>query len=150
MKTIATFIIVCTIATISCGSGAMKAVIGTNGKPIPVEGTEIEAKIIEIYPANTEMYAPESPCYKNACKAKIKITKILNYGSQISAHLPDNKEVDVNFVYTLSPTENLFPNSPTHLSGLNLNDNFRAILRIIGQTESQENIYEIDFYKKLQ
>ncbi|MFQ3597809.1 MAG: hypothetical protein SNJ55_06295 [Chloroherpetonaceae bacterium] len=69
----------------------------------------------------------ESPCAKAPCKAKVKITKILGYGSGFNTPLTEGREVEMTFAFTLAPTtKELFPNLAARYKGLKQGDTFQA------------------------
>ncbi len=69
----------------------------------------------------------ESPCAKAPCKAKVKITKILGYGSGFTTPLTEGNEVEMTFAFTLAPTtKELFPNLTARYKGLKQGDTFQA------------------------
>ncbi len=69
----------------------------------------------------------QSPCAKAPCKAKVKITKILGYGSGFAKPLAEGSEVEMTFAFTLAPTtKELFPNLAARYKGLKLGDAFQA------------------------
>ena len=81
----------------------------------------IIAKIISI----NELRDESGPCAKAPCYAEIQIERISSKGSlfqpgDISTPLP------VNFSFTLSPTQGLFPGMKTNYPGLKINDKFEA------------------------
>lgn len=72
----------------------------------------------------------ESPCAKAPCKAKVKINKILGYGSGFTTPLTEGSEVEMTFSFTLSPTtKDLFPNLKVQYKGLKQGDVFQADVR---------------------
>ncbi len=119
----------------------------SNEKPLPIEASEILARVVEVVP-QTQAVLKSSPCAKAPCEAKIKIMQVLNTGQAFLPTLSRNDEVSVKFAYTLSPTDSIFVNSTTHLPGLKEGDIFKAHVRIIGQAGSGLNLYEVGEYEK--
>ncbi len=69
----------------------------------------------------------KNPCAKAPCKAKVKITKILGYGSGFTTPLTEGSEVEMTFAFTLAPTtKDLFPNLSARYKGLKQGDTFQA------------------------
>ncbi|MGQ9805037.1 MAG: hypothetical protein ACUVRP_03050 [Chlorobiales bacterium] len=60
-------------------------------------------------------------------RAKVKITKILGYGSGFIKPLSEGSEVEMTFAFTLAPTTNdLFPNFLTRYPRLKTGNTFQA------------------------
>ncbi|MFN3344070.1 MAG: hypothetical protein ACK412_00275 [Chloroherpetonaceae bacterium] len=76
---------------------------------------------------STRFPDPQSPCAKAPCKAKVKINKILGYGSGFTNPLTEGREVEMTFAFTLAPTtKELFPNLDARYKGLKQGDTFQA------------------------
>ncbi|MCS6989205.1 MAG: hypothetical protein NZM06_06760 [Chloroherpetonaceae bacterium] len=92
---------------------------------IPPSHCRIIGTIVSIDP--TRSTNPQDPCSKAPCKAKVKITRVLGYGSGFSATLAEGKEVEMTFAFTLAPTtKDLFPNLVARYKGLKEGDSFQA------------------------
>jgi hypothetical protein len=74
---------------------------------------------------------PQSPCAKVPCKAKVKVNKILGYGSGFTNPLTEGSEVEMTFAFTLAPTtKELFPNLDARYKGLKQGDTFQADVQL--------------------
>lgn len=67
----------------------------------------------------------DGPCSKAPCVAEVKVESISNKGKLFRL---DNMDeiIKVNFSYTLSPTETIFPSMQKHYPGLVMKDQFEA------------------------
>lgn len=81
----------------------------------------ISGRIVSISPERDA----DGPCSKAPCVAEVKVESISNKGKLFRL---DNMEeiIKVNFSYTLSPTETIFPSMQKHYPGLVLKDQFEA------------------------
>lgn len=85
---------------------------------------KVEATIIRILPPSS----PDSMdvCYQHACDAVARIDRIIRCGKNGSV-VPDEKgEINLHFIYTLNPTEKLFPDMKPVYPGLTTGSKFSA------------------------
>lgn len=89
----------------------------------------IKAKIVSIV-AYRDTSDLNNPCNKEPCIAFIKIEEITKKGSLFVAPSDPNEYIKVNFVFTLSETnQDLFPGSEKWYPGLKINDKFEAVIQ---------------------
>ena len=90
---------------------------------------------------------PEAPCGKAPCYAIIIIDQILGYGSGFSPKLYKGQELEVNFKFTLAPTNEIAPDMQLGLPGLKIGNEFIADLEslpVLGQNQSDYVIYQYE------
>lgn len=93
---------------------------------------------------------PEAPCSKAPCYATIIIDQILGYGSGFSSKLYKGQELEVNFKFTLKPTDDIAPDLQLGLPGLKIGDEFIADLEslpVLGKNQSDYVIYQYELKK---
>ena len=121
-------LILLTLFYFACGSSKPEARSFANAKmppQIPPSHCRLIGTIISI--DTTRSPNPQDPCAKAPCKAKVKITKVLGYGSGFTTPLTEGREVEMTFVFTLAPTtKDLFPNLIATYPGLKTGDTFQA------------------------
>ncbi len=103
----------------------------------------IEGTIVSIDPEPVTK-RQNDPRSKAPGRARIKIDKVLGYGSAFPGIISSGKEIDVVFKYTLSPTKDLFENMEKHLPGLEVNSKFKADLECV---EAMNNKLEYSIYQ---
>lgn len=114
-----------------------------------INGCVISGTIISI-DNNLELSDSLSPCSKVPCIAKVKINQVLERGSGITTTIEDGMEINVHFVFTLSPTtDKLFPNIQKHYTGLNVNDKFKANIQQRIQLNNDSMLWYVYDYIKL-
>jgi hypothetical protein len=131
----------------SCGGQKVIVTRDSQNKYLPIESAEIIGKITKILPAG-KGFDKDSPCAKYPCKAQVLVVKVLSAGVAFLPSLAPNSEVDCRFAYTLAASETIYPSNGAVLPGLAEGDSFRAQLRIVGQKETGEKLYEIAMYQK--
>lgn len=65
-------------------------------------------------------------CAQTPCRAKVKIQKIIGYGHSFNQTLAVDQELNAYFVFSLKPTDKLFPDMTTPLPGLKIGSSFQA------------------------
>ena len=94
---------------------------------------------------------PEAPCGKAPCYATIIINQILGYGSGFSSKLYKGQELEVNFKFTLQPTDEIAPDLQLRLPGLKIGNEFIADLEalpVLGQNQLEYVIYKYELNNK--
>lgn len=89
----------------------------------------------------------EAPCGKVPCYATIVIKKVLGYGSGFSSKLYKGQELEVNFKFTLSPTDEIAPEMQLGLPGLKIGNDFIADLEsmpVLGKSKVEYTIYRYE------
>ncbi|MBN1406204.1 MAG: hypothetical protein JW956_00360 [Calditrichaceae bacterium] len=89
----------------------------------------------------------EAPCGKAPCYATIAIKQVLGYGSGFSQKLYKGQELEVNFKFTLSPTDEIVPDMQLGLPGLKIGNNFIADLEALpalGKSKVEYIIYRYE------
>lgn len=104
------------------GMAQTKQVLPSNVAP---SHCRIIGKVIEIQAIRASKN-PTKPCEKQACRAKVQVTKILGYGSGFHSILSLNSYITINFAFTLGPTKDLFPKLNQALPGLKQGDSFQG------------------------
>lgn len=90
---------------------------------------------------------PDAPCGKTPCYATIIIDEVLSYGSGFSPKLHKGQELEVNFKFTLEPTDNIAPELQLGLPGLKTGGKFIADLEalpVIGEDKKEYTIYRYE------
>lgn len=98
-----------------------------------VNGCHVKATIISIIPQPNETNIG-GPCAENPCIALIRIDKVIKMGSQCGPFVVPGAELKAFFKFTLSKTDNLFPDMKQHFPGLEINDKFAASFDAISET----------------
>jgi len=110
---------------------------------IPPDNCKMIGEVVKVSTERTS----NGVCAENPCVATIKVVEILGYGSGFSTPLNIGQEITINFAFTLSPTNNLFPELNEPLEGLEEGDKFEAL--VIGSERMGEGkSYKIYAYKK--
>src|ERR1043165_5362292 len=65
-------------------------------------------------------------CSRYPCRAKVKILKVWECGSSVSAAPAEGEVIEVQFAYTLHSTAKLFPSMKTRYPGMKKGDLFTA------------------------
>ena len=89
----------------------------------------------------------EAPCGKVPCYATIIIKQVLGYGSGFSSKLAKGQELEVNFKFTLSPTNEIAPDMELDLPGLKIGNDFIADLEALpalGKSKVEYTIYRYE------
>ena len=73
---------------------------------------------------------PESagPCSKAPCTATVRVDSVVAYGSAFPRPLAKGQLLHIRFIYTLNPSQLLFPGMKPGLPGLTSGDRFKADL----------------------
>ncbi len=131
----------------SCKTQKKKTIVKKNvdiGVKLSPGTCSFEGEIISIEKIkNTNS---NNACSKAACIAKVKITKVLGYGSAFNAPMGSGKVIKMRFKYTLSKTEKLFPNKKNHLPGLKVGSKFKASVKATEEMGEDNPVYTIDDY----
>jgi len=89
----------------------------------------------------------EAPCGKVPCYATIVIKEVFGYGSGFSPKLHKGQELEVNFKFTLSPTDEIAPDMQLGLPGLKIGNDFIADLEslpVLGKSKVEYTIYRYE------
>ena len=116
---------------------------------ISVGKCRVEATVVEILEPSATANE-EDPCSKYPCLAKIKIDKIIGYGSAFPAVFHSEQIISVKFAGTLMPSAVVDPESGQKLPGLEKGDSFKTdISSMQGMGEKSEQTFLIyDYHKK--
>ncbi len=114
-------------------------------KPSPNQ-CHIQAEIIEVLPIDGRV---KGICSENACKAIIKIEKVLAYGSSFSTVLSKEDIIEASFAYTLSPSNEISSMNVYKLPGLKLHDKFEANIEEIDVLNSKKPKFKVFMYSLL-
>ena len=87
----------------------------------------IEGKVISITNPDDKLHVT-SPCKTTPCNANIQILSIVSNGQNYHGQFHAKDTLNIYFSFTLSPTEEIFPELNQHLPGLNVGDIFTAQL----------------------
>ena len=116
---------------------------------ISVGKCRLEGTVVEILePTGKEN--KEDPCSKYPCVAKIKIDKIIGYGSAFPAVFHSEQIISVKFSGTLMPSAVVDPESGQKLPGLEKGDSFKAdisSMQAMGE-KSIQTFLIFDYHKK--
>lgn len=78
-----------------------------------------------------------SPCFKGPCRARVHIDSLLGCGMAFPEPLYPGEEITAFFIYTLNPTQDVFPMLPKPLPGLQPGSRFAA--NVIGHPAPKED-----------
>ena len=93
---------------------------------------------------------PATVCGQVPCRAKVQIQRVIGYGHAFSETLAEKQEIDAYFVFSLQPTEKLFPEMTTPLPGLTSGSIFQADVAHLTETAgTPTNEYRIEVYQTL-
>ena len=116
---------------------------------ISVGKCRVEATVVEILEPSAKTNEKD-PCSKFPCVAKIKIDKIIGYGSAFPAVFNSEQIISVKFTTTLMPSAVVDPESGQKLPGLEKGDSFKAdisSMQAMGEKNNQTFLI-YDYHKK--
>jgi hypothetical protein len=114
---------------------------------VPPNHCRIVGKILQI--DSTLLPDKTSPCGKAPCRAVVKITQVLGYGSSFGNPLADGQEISAMFAFTLAPTtKDLFPNIDKRLPGLSVGSVFTADVQSLEQFGGGTAYQIFNYWKK--
>jgi len=88
-----------------------------------------------------------TPCGQVPCKAMVKVLQVLGYGAAFGPPLPNGKEINAYFVFTLSPSETFFPELTNPLPGLKPGHIFQTDIKSIPENSgSSPKWYQVYAY----
>lgn len=117
-------------------SGDSLKAISQTSAPVPVNQCRIAGTIIEI--DSTLSTDDDSPCSKAACKAVVKIDRVIGYGSGFTKALAPGQTIPVHFNFTLAASQKVLPQANVDLPGLTTGSTFVANLNLremMGKTD---------------
>ena len=103
----------------------------------------VVGQIVSVLPAL--LADKKDPCGKVPCQAKVKIKKVIGYGSAFGSPLGEGALITVTFSFTLHPTQKYFPELTTHLPGLKVGQTFQADMREVGDNKTKT--YQVNEYQ---
>lgn len=95
------------------------------GPGIPPSKCRIVGTIAAIDSASRSTKA-DDPCSKIPCRASVRVDSVIGYGQGFPKAFSKSEEISVKFVFTLSPTRELFPNMSEFYPGLHVGSSFVA------------------------
>ncbi|MBN8706909.1 MAG: hypothetical protein J0L62_13615 [Bacteroidetes bacterium] len=110
----------------------------------------ITGTIVSVLPVSSEKN--KGLCANHACKAVVKILKVIAKGNSFKQPITETSELTVHFEFTLEPTAGLVPELEQALPGLKVGDSFETILSAPGQKMGMEStpvIYKAFTYNRL-
>jgi hypothetical protein len=144
MRPILTFSLLCLVclAVVACRStrqtedshkesGHSDARPAEPGPGVPPNHCRIVGTVVSIEPGRSAN--PGDPCSKVPCQAIVRVEKVLEYGSSFLPPLSQGSLIRVHFVFTMSPTNNLFPDLKPPLPGLTEGTTFETELSNQGE-----------------
>lgn len=105
--------------------------------------TRVIAKIIDRIETTDEDVLMNTMCANHPCRASIEFMAMTFHGSNFHGQYNEGDTVIARFVFTLDPTETIFPELNNPLPGLAVGDFFEAEL-----FENDRGEYTIQIYDK--
>ncbi len=102
---------------------------------VSTESVDASPNSCKVVATVTKIFAPDttqknSPCAKLPCTAMLKIKELKNCGAGASGMIDLTSEVEVNFAFTLAPSDPANQKSTTPLPGLKTGDSILASIFI--------------------
>ncbi len=106
---------------------------------------KVVGTIMEIEPVS-DSSSLNDPCSKAPCIALVKISSAV-YGAAFPS-FSKNAEIRIKFLFTLEPTsKELFPNMEEEYPGLNVGDEFTAIVAHVENIDDTAPIFQVYGYE---
>ncbi len=125
----------CTSSRQESDAGTKKPAGNVPLPPEPGEGAQRVAPshcrfLATVVAVDSSLMSPEStgPCSKAPCMATVRVDSVVAYGSAFPRPLAKGQLLHVRFTYTLSPTQQFFPDMKPGLPGLTPGTQFKADL----------------------
>lgn len=100
-------------------------------------------KLVERIASTTQDVEWNDKCSNHPCRGKIELLALSNRGSNFHGQYNEGDTIEVRFVFTLDPTDKIYPELNTPLPGLMVGDFFEAEL-----FERESKDYRIQLYDK--
>ncbi len=95
------------------------------GPGVPPSKCRIVGTIAAIDSTSRSIKA-DDPCSRIPCRASVRVDSVMGYGQGFPTAFSRSEEISVKFVFTLSPTRELFPNMSEFYPGLHVGSSFVA------------------------
>jgi hypothetical protein len=118
---------------------------------IPPNHCRLIGTVLKVHEVESALNS-DDPCSRFPCTATVRVDSIVGYGSAFGGALGIGQEIEVQFLYTLAPSEEAYPSESFSLPGLGDGDRFGADLRGAQETMllgagKEESRYAVALYK---